>query len=146
LIGLAGLLLAGCFHKGKPENLGKTGANDGEGVSIEDRVSELSKKFGINVPDDVEKAALNAVDGSAGSGLATRDAKGLITVIANLPEVSGKDKYSAQLVSSDNKVSLGTLVVSKAGWMIEKTVNADPASYKTIEVLLGDKVILRGNF
>lgn len=138
--------MAGCFHKGKPENLGKTGAGDGEGVSIEDRVSELSKQFGITVPDGVDKAALNSVDGSAASGLATRDAKGLVTVIANLPDLSGKDKYTAQLTSSDNKINLGALAVSKAGWMIEKSVNADPAVYKTVEVLLGDKVVLRGSF
>ena len=86
LVLTAGLVLAGCFHKGKPEGVGKEAAGGGEGVEIEDRVSQIQKQFGVTIPEDVQKTALNPVDGSAASGLATRDDRRLVTILANLPD------------------------------------------------------------
>jgi hypothetical protein len=140
---LAGLLLAGCFHKGKPENLGQEMAT-GEGVEIEDRVSKISKQFGVTIAENVQKAALNSVDDSGAAGLATRDDRGLVTILANLPDV--KLGYTARLTEGEKKFELGTLQVSKGGWMVEKTLTEEAAGYQTVEVLEGASVILKGQF
>lgn len=141
---MTGLLLAGCFHKGKPEGIGKESAGSGEGVEIEDRISQLSKKFGVVVPENVQKAVLNSIDDSGATGLATRDDRGLVTILANLPDV--KLGYTARLTEGDKKFELGALQVSKGGWMVEKTINQEAAGYRTVEVLEGQTVVLRGQF
>lgn len=149
IITISALLLAGCFHKGKPENVGKPSAGQGEGVEIEDRVSKLSKQFGVTLPDGVKKAALNAIEGSASSGLATiEEAQGaqLVTILANLPDLEKGEKYVARLSGGEKPIVLGSLSVAKGGWMIEQRVNADPSVYKTVEVLKGTQVVLRGAF
>lgn len=145
----SGLLLAGCFHKGKPENVGKPAASQGEGIEIEDRISKLSKQFGVSVPDGVKKAALESVDGSPSSGIATLDEKTgspLITILANLPDLEKKETYTAQLVGGERPVSLGVLTIAKGGWMIERKANIDLSIFKTVEVLKGPQVVLRGSF
>lgn len=112
-------------------------------------MSKLSKQFGVTLPDGVKKAALNAVDGSASSGLATieevQEAQ-LVTVLANLPDLAKGEKYAARLSGGDKPVVLGSLSIAKGGWMIEQRVNADPSVYKTVEVLKGASVVLRGKF
>lgn len=144
------VLLSGCsLGKGKPEHIGKPSANDGEGVRIEDRASKFSKQFGITLSDNVKKAALEAVDGSASSGLATfDDAKGvqLVTVLANLPNPERKEKYTVRLISNDKPILLGMLTVAKGGWMIEKQVHVDQNIYRTVEVLKGTQIVLKGSF
>lgn len=143
---LAGLLLSGCLNKGKPQDLGLSGT--GEGISIEDRVSEFGKQFGVTIPEDVDKIVLESTTGEPASGLATRDRKqpATVTILANLPDLTGKEKYSVYLVDNNQKIFLGDLSVAKAGWMLEKTVSADPLAYRTVEVLRGEKVVLRGEF
>ena len=147
---LSVLLLSGCsFGKGKPEQVGKPSTAPGEGIEIEDRVSKLSKQFGVSFSDSVKKAVLNPVDGSPSSGLATlEDTKGsqLITILANLPELTKKEKYSAQLIGNDKPIMLGNLLIAKGGWMIERKVNIDPSAYKGIEVLKDKQVVLKGSF
>lgn len=146
---LSSILLAGCFHKGKPADVGKPSANEGEGVEIEDRVSKLSKQFGVTLPDGVKKAALDPVDGSPSSGLATlEETKGahLIAILANLPDLGKRETYMAQLTGNEKPVALGTLSLAKGGWTLERKVNIDPTIYKTVEVLKGSQVILKGSF
>lgn len=141
---LAGLLLSGCFHKGKPQDLGISGT--GEGISIEDRVSEFGKQFGVTIPEDVDKIALESTTGEPASGLATRDRKqpATVTILANLPDV--KLGYTVRLTEGDKKFELGTLQVSKGGWMVEKTLTVEAAGYRTVEVLEGQTVVLKGQF
>ena len=143
---MAGVLLTGCLNKGKPQDLGISGT--GEGVNIEDRVSEFGKQFGVTIPEDVDKIVLGSTTGEPASGLATRDRKlpATVTILANLPDLTGKDKYSAYLTDNNQKIYLGDLSVAKAGWMLEKTVSADPLVHRTVEVLRGETVVLRGEF
>lgn len=140
----AALLLAGCLNKTKPENLGKETAS-GEGVEIEDKIGKLQKQFGVVPSENVERSILNPVDGSASSGLAIRDKAGVITVMANLPDIKGRQKYSARLIKDEKIVSLGELASNKGGWMLETSVRAGE-EYKMVEVLLDGLTILRGAF
>ena len=143
---LAGVLLAGCFHKGKPQDLGLPETGEGEGIKIEDQISELGKQFGVTIPEDVDKAVLESTTGEPASGLATRDPKtgGLLTILANLPD--SKMGYVARLTEGDKKFELGTLQVTKGGWMIEKTLTDETAKYHIVEVLEGENVVLKGQF
>ena len=101
--------MAGCFHKGKPQDLGISGT--GEGVNIEDRVSEFGKQFGVTIPEDVDKIVLGSTTGEPTSGLATRDRKQpvTVTILANLPDT--KLGYTARLSEGDKKFELGNLQV-----------------------------------
>jgi len=38
------------------------------------------------------------------------------------------------------------MTVTKGGWMVEKTLTEEAAGYRTVEVLRGETVILRGEF
>jgi len=136
--------LAGCFHKGKPQDLGLP--ETGEGVKIEDKISQLSQQFGVTIPEDVDTTVLESTTGEPASGLATRDRKtgGLVTILANLPD--SKLGYSANLTEGDKKFDLGNLQVTKGGWMVEKTLTEEAAGYQTVEVLEGQNVVLRGQF
>ena len=136
-------MLTGCFHKGKPEDLGR-GTAAGEGVEIEDRVSQIQKQFGVTIAENVQKAVLNSVDDSGATGLATRDDRGLVTILANLPDT--KPGYTARLTEGDKKFELGALQVSKGGWMVEKSLTGETAKYSTVEVLEGQTVVLKGQF
>lgn len=138
----AALLLTGCLNKTRPENLGKETAL-GEGVEIEDKIGKLQKQFGVIPSENVERAVLNPVDDSSSSGLAIRDKAGVVTVMANLPETIGKQKYSARLVQEDKILVLGGLVSNKGGWMLEVSTKMGE-NYKTVEVLLDGLTVLRG--
>lgn len=142
----AGLILSGCFHKGKPQDLGLPETGEGEGIKIEDKISELGKQFGVTIPEDVDKVILESTSGEAASGLAARDRKtgGSVTILANLPDT--KLGYSARLTEDDKKFDLGGLQVTKGGWMVEKTLTEEAAGYQTVEVLEGQTVVLRGQF
>lgn len=140
----AALLLSGCLNKTKPENLGKETAA-GEGVEIEDKIGKLQKQFGVLPSEDVERSILNPVDGSVSSGLAIRDKAGVTTVMANLPDIKGRQKYSARLIKDEKIIALGELISNKGGWMLETSVKAGE-EYKVVEVLLDGLTILRGAF
>ena len=144
IILLAAVLLAGCFHKGKPQDLGLP--ETGEGIQIEDKVSEIGKQFGVTIPEDVDKAVLESTAGEPASGLATRDRKqpAMVTILANLPD--SETDYTARLIQDDKQFELGNMTVAKGGWMVEKTLTEEAAGYRTVEVLRGETVILRGEF
>ena len=118
----------------------------GEGVNIEDRVSEFGKQFGVTIPEDVDKIVLGSTTGEPTSGLATRDRKQpvTVTILANLPDT--KLGYTARLSEGDKKFELGNLQVSKGGWMVEKTRPEEATKYRAVEVLHGETVVLRGEF
>lgn len=139
----AALLLTGCLNKTKPENLGKETAS-GEGVEIEDKIGKLQKQFGVIPSENVERAILNSVDGSSSSGLAIRDKAGIVTVMANLPDTTGKQKYTARLIQDDKISVLGGLTSNKGGWMLEVSAKTGEG-YKTVEVLLDGLTVLRGD-
>jgi len=116
----------------------------GEGVNIEDRVSEFGKQFGVIIPGDVDKTVLESTTGEPASGLSTRDDRGLVTILANLPDT--KLGYTARLTEGEEKLELGALQISKGGWMLEKTLIDEVAGYRTVEVFEGQNVVLKGQF
>lgn len=147
---LAAVLLAGCVYEGKPEFLAKSSSSQGEGVEIEDRVSELSRQFGVEVPATGDQAVLDPIDGGAAFGVATREETGagrvMVTVLANLPQPEDGQTYVVRLAEADDVVLLGELIEEKAGWMLERSVNIDPNTHNMVEIVSNDQVILRGQF
>lgn len=142
------MLLAGCFHQGEPATVTEPPAPAEE--NLDSRVDELSRQLGVDVSQAAEKAVLEAVDGSPSSGLATRDVVSTsmisMTVVANLPDLLVGQRYLAQLRDNGNIVELGELEMKKAGWLLERSINVDPLTYKTVEVYRDSDVILRGSF
>ena len=68
----------------------------------------------------------------------------MVTILANLPD--SETDYTARLIQDDKQFELGNMTVAKGGWMVEKTLTEEAAGYRTVEVLRGETVILRGEF
>lgn len=92
----------------------------------------------LKIPDGVERANLNDVTGGNNVGVATRT-----EIIANLP--SGQVYTGWVENSSGNKINLGTLRVSKSGWILNYSSTKYPG-YNKIIVTQGSTSILEGSF
>lgn len=113
------------------------------GPSATPSISEqLSKTFpGFNIPAGTETADLKDVSGGSAMGVATRT-----EIVANLPTLSGGQFYQAFLENSQGKqVLLGTLRLTKSGWMVSYDSSKYPG-YSKVIVATGGKHILEGSF
>jgi hypothetical protein len=137
---IVGLVLF--IRKGKEEE-GEVG--EGEGVRIEDVVSELSTQLGVTVPEDVERISLSDVSGGAATGLATRkveDGRFIHTVLAALPDLSAGTFYEGWLVrgaEGDEDYSIlstGKLRISKGGYLLEFSSSQDLSDHPKVVVTL----------
>jgi hypothetical protein len=110
---------------------------------------QLESKFNFTIPDDVEKINLQVAFGFEGMGVATRKfANGVFShiIMADLPEPASGN-YQAWLIKDNaNKISAGTLMLTKGGYLLEFNSNIDYSDYRKVEVELGEKVVLTGSF
>jgi len=119
-------------------------------------------KFNVTIPDDVEKAQLNDVVDGTSSALATRKYdKGIFmhSVLADLPELEGKDFYEGWLVRGKlgdedfDFISTGKMKIAKGGWVLNFDSSSDYSDYEGVVITL-EKVfdknpeehILEGSF
>lgn len=143
-------VLVACNRTGEAE------PSTGEGVVLEQRVEELLEKSGVELPEGVDRADLNPVEGD-GTGLATRnlvDQGREYTVLAALPTpVSGW--YEAWISNDDGSeaVSLGRLQSVKGGYLVEVTLDGELSEKNRVVVTLGPtdegattNVVLEGAF
>lgn len=94
-----------------------------------------------NIPDGVERANLKDVTGGNALGVATRT-----EVVANLPDLTSGQTYQVSLVnSSGNTINLGSMRISKSGWILEYNSTKYPG-YDKVIVSEGDTNILEGSF
>ena len=103
---------------------------EGQGVEIEDRASELAKRFGVILPDNLERAELKDVAGNVGRGIATRsyaDGRFEHTVLAELPEPKASEWYEGWLVRDEpfSSIYTGKLRIAKGGFLLEFTGDMD---------------------
>jgi hypothetical protein len=104
--------------------------------STEQRIEEI---FNTDIPDDVEKAELKAVDDGDGSAIATRkeeEGSREFAVLADLPDPETGKFYEAWLVKDDEQVSLGGMRVAKGGWVLETTSTRDLGGFDKVVVSL----------
>jgi hypothetical protein len=111
--------------------------------SVEERVT--SKFGGIILPEDGDKADLNAVSGQEGLGEAVRtnqNGKFDLTVLADLSEPKAGYFYQAWIVRGNagdenfGYLSLGALRLAKGGYLIDFTSNKDYSDYEKVVVTL----------
>ncbi len=96
---------------------------------------------GLNIPEGVERANLSDVTGGNSIGVATRT-----EVVANLPELPAGQRYQVVLENASGKtVNLGTMWVSKSGWILEYNSTNFPG-YNKVVVIQGNTRILEGSF
>src|SRR3989344_6832811 len=114
---------------------------EGEGVEIEDRASELAKRFGVILPDNLERAELKDVTGGVGGGIATRsytDGKFELTVLAELPEPKAGERDEGWLVRDEpfSSVYTGKLRIAKGGLVLEFSDKMDCRDHVKVVVTL----------
>lgn len=123
---------------------------------------EIESAFGLIIPDDVDSVDLTSVNGSDSRGIATRkyeDGTFTHSVLADLPELSGKSFYQGWLVRGSEGdenyalVSTGALTLAKGGFVLEFTKSTDYSDYQKVVVSLETKLdtkiettILEGSF
>ena len=128
-------------------------------LSTEDTLEE---KFGLTLPEDVEKVELNDVSGGDGSGIATRKFESGIfthTILADLPEPTSGTFYQGWLVrgsaGDDNFafISTGRMTLAKGGYLLEFQSATDFSEYNQVIVtkeIVADSTpethILEGSF
>lgn len=117
---------------------------EGQGVEIEDRASELAKRLGVVLPDNVETAELKDVTGSVGRGLATRsyaDGKFEHTVLAELSEPGIGEWYEGWLVRDEpfSSIYTGKLRMAKGGFLLEFGDDMDWRDHAKVVVTLERK-------
>ena len=117
----------------------KNAKNVNTPVETPNIVSRINDAFpNLNIPDGVERANLTDVRGENNVGVATRT-----EIIANLP--SGQT-YQAWLENpSGDRINLGTMRVSKSGWILNYD-SSKYASYNKVIITEGSTPVLEGSF
>lgn len=119
--------------------------SEGEGVRIEDVVSELSTQLGVSVPEDVERISLTDVSGGTATGLATRkfdSGRFFHSALAALPDLGPGTFYEGWLardVEGEEGYSLlntGKLRRSKGGYLLEFLSDQDLSDHSQVVITL----------
>ena len=114
---------------------------EGEGVEIEDKASEFAKRFGVVLPDNVERTELKDVTSGVGSGVATRsfsDSRFEHTVLAALADPETGSWYEGWLVREEpfDVLYTGKLRVAKGGFLLEYENGMDWRDHSKVVVTL----------
>ena len=117
---------------------------EGEGVIIEDKASELAKRFGVVLPDNLDRTELKDVTGGVGGGIATRfytGGKFEHTILAELPEPGVREWYEGWLIRNEpfSVIYTGKLRVTKGGFLLEFTETTDLRDHAKVVVTLETK-------
>jgi len=102
----------------------------------------------LNVPAGTDRADLNSTSGNSGIGVATRQKMGnsfSITVMANL-QAPIRDSYKAELSNGTSNIVLGSMNLTKSGYLVNFTSIQDLSSYNKVIVTLGGNSVLEGSF
>jgi hypothetical protein len=117
---------------------------------------QMEEKFNLQIPENLEKAELSDISGGTSSGIATReykDGKFTLTVLADLPDLSGGKFYQAWLINGDKTISAGQLTFAKGGYLLNFSSNTDYSSYNSVVITSENKLdiipethVLEGSF
>ena len=130
--------------------------------SSKESEEQMESLFNMDIPDDVEKAALKDVTGGTASAISTRKYEnGTFThaVLADLPDPEGSKFYEGWLVRGDvgdddfEVISTGKMVIAKGGYLLEFTSSRDLSTHPNVVITLEtafddtpEKHILEGSF
>lgn len=105
----------------------------------------LEERFGIDIPDELDRTELNSVEGHEGSAIATRnyqDGTFEHTVLADLPQPEGDRFYEGWLVRGEegddnfDVISTGRMREAKGGWVLEYSSGEDLTDYGKVVITL----------
>jgi hypothetical protein len=105
----------------------------------------LEKAFGLDIPDELEKTELTAVNGFEGSAIATRnyqDGKFQHTVLADLADPQDGSFYEGWLVRGEpgdddfDVISTGRMRKAKGGWILEYSSSKDLTDHEKVVITL----------
>ena len=114
--------------------------------SIEEQIED---KFNLQIPEDVDKAEMKAVEGKSGTAIATRkfeNGKFTHEVLADLPEAEAGAYYEGWLVKGEegkegySLISTGQMRIAKGGWVLDFKSNTDYSDHNKVIVTL-DKTV-----
>jgi len=103
----------------------------------------LEKKFGLTLPENVDRAELKDLSGGDASGIATRKFENgtfTHTVLADLPDPEAGTFYEGWLVrgkqGDDNFafISTGRMTLAKGGYILEFTSQTNYSDYSNVVV------------
>lgn len=124
--------------------------------SLEEAVNRIEDSFRVDIPDDVEKADLRDTRNTGFGGIVTRDVKGNssnITVLADMEDPEAGKFYQVWIRKPGQTRLLGTMRVSKGGYLSDVTLSEDLSSFNEIIVSLETKndntleeTVLQGSF
>jgi len=106
---------------------------------------QIEDKFKVEIPEDIDKAEMKAVEGKSGSAIATRkfeSGKFTSTVLADLPEPKAGEFYGGWLEKGEegkegySLVSAGRLTLAKGGWMLNYESTKDYSDHDKVIVSL----------
>lgn len=128
-------------------------------LSTEDVIEE---RFGLTIPEDVERTDLSDVAGGSSSGIATRKFEGgtfTHAVLADLPDPDQGTFYEGWLVrgsegdSGFHLVSTGRMRIAKGGYLLEFQSSTDYSDHPSVVITqeeaadnVPEKHILEGSF
>ena len=121
---------------------------ESERIRVEDVTRELTSQLGVSVSENVERIALEDVQGETATGLATKDyadSEYKHSVLAALPDLESGTYYNGWLVRGEegevdySVVNSGKLRQSKGGYLLEYSSNKDLSDYTTVWVTLETK-------
>jgi len=122
-------------------------------LSVKDRIEEV---FSLKIPDDVEKIELEDKTGQGMVGLAMRkyeDEKYTLTILADLVDPEGTEKYQGWLKKEDEIRYVGSFILAKGGYILDYEVFENLNDYRGVIVSLDEKAgdspekaVLEGSF
>lgn len=128
-------------------------------LSTEDQIEQ---KFGVQLPENVERAELKDVSGGNASGIATRKFENgtfTLSVLADVPDPASGSFYEGWLVRGKEGdenfayISTGRMSVAKGGYILEFNSQTDYSDYPNVVITLEKQAdttpethILEGSF
>ena len=104
----------------------------------------MAKRFGVVLPDNLERAELKDVTGGVGGGIATRsytDGKFELTILAELPDPKVGQWYEGWLVRQEPAAIIyaGKLGIAKGGFLLEFTDKMDWRDHAQVIVTVEER-------
>lgn len=122
----------------------------------------LEDRFGLDIPEDVDKAELKDVSGGTSTAIATRKFEAgtfTHTVIADLPDSDPGTFYEGWLVRDNqgdpdfNIISTGRMRIAKGGYLLEFQSTTDYSDHNNVIITqeevsdnVPEKHVLEGSF
>jgi hypothetical protein len=161
VIGLAILLvIVGLFYFRQREENGDLTVPEEE--TVQDVERRIEERFGVQIPEGVNRTQLRDVAGGDAYGLATRTMENktfVHNILADLPDPETGRVYQAWLARGEegeedyDLVATGRMRIAKGGWVLEYRTSRNLEDYNRVLISSerageqsGENLVLEGSF